>query len=130
MKATGEAKDFLEFAESFFKLKNRAKFLSKEDREVLLRRVDYLKTQMEEFGRFQNLTLNEYSKNLDKRRIVERWIENIINALLDISKIILASENGLMPKSYRETLRDFGYVMGFDKEGSEKFSRLAELGNT
>lgn len=129
LKNSSEAEEFLEFAESFWKIKQRARSLSAEDKEKLMARFDFLKTQVKELERFQNLTWDEYLNDVDKRRIVERWEENIINALIDISKIILASEDKLMPRSYEEALRDFGFLVGFKENAVQKFRKFAELRN-
>ena len=58
-----------------------------------------------------------------KRRDVERWIENIINASIDIAKIIVASENLPPPDTYKELVASIALVSGFDKE---RMSRLSE----
>jgi uncharacterized protein YutE (UPF0331/DUF86 family) len=47
---------------------------------------------------------------------VERWIENIINSSIDISKIILFSENVATPDTYRELVSSLSLVPEFDKE--------------
>lgn len=129
LRNTLEAEDFLQFLEGFWRIKQRAKSLSAEDKPRLLARIDFLKTQMEEFTRFQDLTFDEYQKDIDKRRIVERWAENIINASIDIAKIVLASEKRLMPKTYEEALRDFGILSGLTGDESGRFARIAHLRN-
>lgn len=129
LRNTSEAEDFLRFLEDFWRIKQRAKSLSDEDKPRLLVRIDFLKTQMEEFGRFQDLTFDEYQRDIDKKRIVERWAENIINATIDITKIILASEKKLMPKTYEEAMRDFGILSGLTGDESRRFARLAHLRN-
>ena len=129
LRNTLEAEDFLRFLEDFWRIKQRSRSLSDEDKPRLLARVDFLKTQMDEFGRFQDLTFDEYQKDIDKKRIVERWAENIINASIDIAKIILASEKRLMPKTYEEALRDFGILSGLTGDDSKRFAGFARLRN-
>ncbi len=129
LKNTLEAEDFLQFLEGFWRIKQRARSLSDEDRPRLMVRIDFLKTQMDEFGRFQDLTFDEYQKDIDKKRIVERWAENIVNASIDIAKIVLASEKRLMPKTYEEALRDLGILAGLTGDESKSFARFARLRN-
>jgi uncharacterized protein YutE (UPF0331/DUF86 family)/predicted nucleotidyltransferase len=130
LKNSLEAEDFFYFLKDFWKIKyHRAKSLIEEDREKLVIRIDFLKTQMEELERFQKLSWEEYLNDKDKRRIIERWVEQIINALIDISKIVLASEQKMMPKSYQYALRDFGFLVGLNEEETEKFSNFADLRN-
>ena len=47
---------------------------------------------------------------------MERWIENIINSSIDISKIILVSESIPAPDTYKELVASISLVPGFDKE--------------
>jgi len=56
LKNSTEAEEFLEFAESFWKIKHRKKSLTTEDKEKIMVRFDFLKIQMKELERFQNLT--------------------------------------------------------------------------
>jgi hypothetical protein len=49
-------------------------------------------TRWKKIGRFKKLKLDDYLHNWEERKIVERWTENIVNALIDIAKIVLASE--------------------------------------
>lgn len=41
----------------------------------------------------------------------------------------MASEEKLMPKGYKEALRDFGFLIDFNEEEAKKFSDFAELRN-
>jgi len=129
LKMSNEAEDFLEFVENFWKIKQGAKSLSKEAKERLMIRIDFLKDEWEKVDKFKDLTLEEYSKNWEKRKIIERWAECIINALIDIAKIILASEKKSIPRSYEDALFDFGILIGLDKEMAEEFSGFATLRN-
>lgn len=128
-KSSYEAIDFREFCEDFYKIKQRSRSLSKEDKARLLEIVDFLETEAEDFKKFQNLTWQEYQNQRPKRREVERWIENIVNASLDIAKIILASEKKDIPATYQETLRLLGTTDIFDPVFADRFSQWAKLRN-
>ena len=123
------AEDFMEFARDFYQIKQRSASLSQFDKHNLLRRTDFLKNNIEEISTFKNLTFEIYSTDCNKRRIVERWIENIVNATIDIAKIILASEKKEIPKTYKETLKMFGILIGFNEDMADKFSEFANLRN-
>lgn len=129
LKTSSEAEDFLEFVEDFWRIKHRAKSLNKEEKIRLRIRFDYLETEYKELERFKKLTWEEYLKDRDKRKLIERWAENIINATIDIAKVILASEKKEMPKSYKDVLFDFALFIGFDAKESEEFSKFANLRN-
>ena len=129
LQANSEAEDFLYFLEDFRKIKEKAKSLKKEEKERLLIRIDYLKDELKELDRFRVLSWKEYLENRDKRKLIERWTENILNAVIDIAKIILASEKKEMPRSYEEALFNFALFVNLNVNEAKKFSKLANLRN-
>lgn len=124
-----ESEDFGEFAESFWKIYQRSHSLSSEDKTRLLERVQFLEQEVSEIGRFRELSFGEYQKSPPKRREIERWTENIINAIIDIAKIFLASEKKDMPKTYGDALRNFALAGGLDDNEAYSFSQFARLRN-
>jgi uncharacterized protein YutE (UPF0331/DUF86 family)/predicted nucleotidyltransferase len=129
LKMSNEAEDFLEFVEDFWKIKQKARSLSKEMKERLMIRIDFLKDEWQKADRFKDLTFKEYSVNWEKRKVIERWIECIINALIDIAKIVLASERKPIPKSYGDALLHFGFLVGLNETEAEDLSGFADLRN-
>lgn len=129
LKKSSETEDFLGFLEDFRRIKQDAKSLTKEARERLTLRIDYLKDELGDLERFKSLSWEEYTKDRDKRRLIERWAENILNATIDIAKIILASEKKLMSRTYEEALRDFGIFSGLNLDEAKQFAKFAELRN-
>lgn len=124
-----ESEDFAEFAESFWRIYQRAHSLSLEDKTRLLERLQFLEQEIWEIDRFKGLTFDKYQQERPKRREIERWTENIINAIIDIAKIFLASEKKDMPKTYEEALRDFATVSGLEEKEAYDFSQFARLRN-
>lgn len=77
--------------------------LNTDDKERLGRISDFLQTELKDLGvKFTKINYKVYASNSDTRRNLERCIENIVNASLDIAKIILINENLPIPDSYRE----------------------------
>ncbi len=103
--------------------------MKKEDRERLIRYIDFLEGELKDFSQFTVLTWKEYQRESVKRRNVERWIENLVNSAIDISKILLAMENMPIPQTYREILYNLGATPYFDEEFSGKLSKWAKLRN-
>jgi len=129
LQASSEAEDFLYFLEDFWAIAKRSKSLIPEDRELLLEKIHFLRAELKEIEEFKKLTFQEYSKNKVKRRNIERWVETILNATIDIAKLILASEGGRMPRSYEEALLGFVTFIGFEFEEAKKFSKFAGIRN-
>lgn len=126
---TMEAEDFSEFAKSYWDISQRSLSLNPEGKTRLLERLLFLENELADIERFKRFTLQEYREERTKRREIERWAENIMNAMIDIAKIVLASEKKDMPKTYEGALRDFAFYAGVGEEGSLKFSKFAEFRN-
>jgi len=129
LKNSLEAEDFLSFVQGYFKIYKAAKSLTPEQKIRLLERIQFLESEFKEIEEFKELTVEEYKSNKKERRNIERWVENLLNAIIDISKIILASERRMMPKTYEDALYDFGVLAGLNREDAKKFARLSNLRN-
>lgn len=97
------------------------------DRARLERVVDFLDDEIEDAGQFTELSKQQYRTDRTQRRNVERWIENIVNATIDIAKIILASERARLPQTYRGTIEKLCDVEGFDPEAVGALAGFARL---
>lgn len=123
-----EAVDYWNFTKEFFEIGERAKSISEEDMAILRQHIRFLENEFSALEKFKKLTLEKYSQDADMRRNVERWIENLVMAGIDIAKIILASEKTEIPQTYRETLLRF-FSRFMREEEAQKFSRFAEMRN-
>lgn len=97
-----ESEDFAEFAESFWRIYQRSHSLISEDRTRMLERLQFLEQEISEIERFKRLTFEEYQEARPKRREIERWTENIMNAMIDIAKISLPRRKKICPKPMRK----------------------------
>jgi len=129
LRKSSEAEDFSEFVDDFFRISKKAKSLSPVAKVKLEKRLHFLDKELREIEEFKKLTFEEYCDDRTKKRNIEKWAENIINALIDIAKITLASEKKEMPKSYGDALFYFGFMAGLNEKESEKLSEFASLRN-
>lgn len=60
---------------------------------------------------------------------MERWIENIVNASIDIAKILLAAAQARVPQTYREILLNLGTLQDFESQAAETLSRFSRFRN-
>jgi uncharacterized protein YutE (UPF0331/DUF86 family) len=103
--------------------------LERETKTRLIKHILFLEEELKDYERFKNLTWEEYNRERDKRRNVERWIENIVNSSVDLAKIILALESIPLPETYREMILSLSLVYEFDKSNIEKISEWTRLRN-
>ena len=123
------AEDFRTFIDEFVQIRDRSRSLSEIDRARLLRILDFLAGELSERSKFTALSSNSYLKDGSLRRDVERWVENLVNASVDIAKIVLASSGLPMPQTYRETLVSLAAVSQFESVAAAlaQFTRLRNL---
>lgn len=126
---TLEAEDFAHFVVDYMRIYQRSQSLNPEDRTRILERIQFVQSELADIERFRLLSMDEYEENRPKRREVERWAENIMNATIDIAKIILASERKDIPKTYEESLRELAIFAGFDSKKAMRFSYFARFRN-
>ena len=114
---TAVASDFLETERDYRAVRDRSSSLSAIDRSRLQRILDFISTELRDRDRFRNVTLDRYQGDRDLRRNLDRWVEMLINAAIDIGKMVLASERRDVPYTYGQILAEL--------EGVERFSDLA-----
>ena len=124
-----EAEDFCHFLEDFRSIYQRSKSLIPEEKARLLERVQFLESEFEDIDELKNLKFKEYQDDKVKRRNIERWTENILNATIDIAKIVLASERKKMPKTYEQALFNFILLTGVNEKEVQEFSHFSNLRN-
>lgn len=103
--------------------------LNESDKLNILKRIDFIQIELNDLDEYKKLTYEVYNTDRITRRNVERIIENISNALIDISKIIIANENIHIPNSYREIILKLGEIETIDEELAKSIAEIARLGN-
>jgi len=126
---TREAMDYRYLVKDYYEIFQRSKSLIEKDKILLRERIMFLENELADFAKFKKLTWQEYLKNRDVKRNLERWIENLVNCSIDITKTLLASNRKNVPGSYREILHALQILPGFSKDLSLKLASWAELRN-
>lgn len=103
--------------------------LNESDKLNILKRIDFIQIELNDLDEYKKLTYEVYNTDRITRRNVERIIENISNALIDISKIIIANENIHIPNSYREIILKLGEIETIDEELAKSIAEIARLRN-
>lgn len=91
--------------------------------------LNFLEEELKDYPLFERLTWEIFRTDRSKRRDAERWIENIVNSSIDISKIMLTSEGISLPDNYRDIVLSLSLIEDFDKETSEMLSRWVRFRN-
>lgn len=124
-----EAEDYRTFVDEFYAISERSKSLAPHDREDLEKTIKFLDEQISLYPVYCKFSAGEYEREPRKRNEIERWIENIINAAIDISKTVLASEKRLIPSTYRDTVRHAAQSLRLPGGAAEKLESWIKLRN-
>lgn len=129
LRASRAAEDWRETVRDFLKIKERSRSLSDTDRARLTKIIDFFESELADYDTFAAFSEKEYRTDAAGRRNIERWAENLVNASIDIAKIILASQKKNIPDTYREMLRELSFSENFSEESAEKLSSFVKLRN-
>lgn len=114
---TDVAAMFRQTEREYREIRARSASLSGIDRDRLLRILDFVDEEMSDRSRLASITHDTYRKDRDIRRSLDRWVETLITAAIDIGKVVLASLHRPVPQTYGQILADL--------EALPDFSRLA-----
>ena len=103
--------------------------MKKEVKFRLIKHITFLENELKDYKVFESLSWKQYNEERSKRRDAERWIENIINSSVDISKIILTSEGLAVPDTYKDIVKNLSLVPDLGKADMEKLSGWVGLRN-
>jgi uncharacterized protein YutE (UPF0331/DUF86 family)/predicted nucleotidyltransferase len=127
-KVSYEAIDFWDFASDYFKMSENPNPLSPEERTRVLEYIRFLENEFSELKQIKEFGWEGYVKDSFKRKIIERWVENLVMSALDIAKIFLISEKREIPQTYKDILKIFGSLY-INNQFGEMFSWFASLRN-
>jgi uncharacterized protein YutE (UPF0331/DUF86 family) len=95
----------------------------------LIRHLTFLEGELDGIAGVRGLSWEVYQTDPVQRRNVERLVENVVNASIDISRTIIDSEALPVPDTYREIVQSMSLVAGFDKDNCERMSHQVRLRN-
>jgi len=127
-KVSHEAVEWWNFVSDFWRISQKAKSLPPEERARVLEYLRFLENEFSEMEQIKEFSWQDYIQDSFKRKVIERWVENLVMSALDIAKVILASEKREIPQTYKDTLKIFG-ALYVDPSFGEKFSEFTSLRN-
>ena len=104
--------------------------LSPSQRHGIRVRIDFAREELADLQRYREITWVQYQADRDTRRIVERIIENVANALLDITKILLSALGHPSPGTYREIMLALAVTGLAPADLAQDLATIAGLRNT
>ena len=93
-------------------------------------RIERIEKELLYLENFRDLTFNEVAKDFKTRHIVERIIEIIVNAAIDINQhIIVESEKGDLPFDFKESFLTLADLNIYSQDFAKKISNSVGLRN-
>ncbi|PIS28377.1 hypothetical protein COT42_08380 [Candidatus Saganbacteria bacterium CG08_land_8_20_14_0_20_45_16] len=104
--------------------------LNKDQKQGIVERINFMKVELKDLtDKYQNVDWETYSVDRETRRNIERIIENLANASIDIAKIMLAGETVEIPGTYQEIIFKLGELSFVSKDLAAKIAALAKTRN-
>ena len=89
-----------------------------------------METNLVELPKFQVVDQQTYERIADTRRNLERWIETLSSSLIDLAKIILASEKKIaLQQSYVALTKQLGFAAKLEPAETELLAEFSKLRN-
>lgn len=96
----------------------------------LIKRVDYIKSLVIPFFHtYASITREQYNSDIRLRREVEKWVEDTINCVIDISKILYSEKKMVIPETSRGILENIDLLGLFEVKLGSRISQWAILRN-
>lgn len=100
----------------------------REDKEIFISKLNYLKNYYEELKSFESLPFLQYIEDKIKRRAIERLLQLIVEVACDINSFVL-SKSGVTAESYYDSFLKMGEAGIVEKDMALKLARTTGLRN-
>lgn len=86
--------------------------------------IQFITSEMDEFNRdYADKTRADYQSDKKLQKLIDRTVENILTALIEVSGTIL-TEKGVAVESYTQALGECAKLMGFNEKEQKSLLRL------
>jgi len=87
--------------------------------------IQFISQELKEFEKdYSNKNWTEYQGDNKLQKLIDRTVENILTALIDVCGTIL-TEEGIAAESYADALKKCSKYFGFSEEEQGKIANLA-----
>lgn len=87
--------------------------------------LQFIAIEMKEFEQeYSTKTWKDYQQERKLQKLIDRTVENILTALIEVCGTILIQE-GIAVESYAQALKECSKLLGFSEKEQEKLAKLA-----
>lgn len=98
--------------------------------EGLVRRVEVMADTLQILSRYQRHTFDEYRANRELRDVVERRLEKLTQAAIDIANGVLADRDCTVPQANQDKFRQLGLIGVLSVEGIDRETATLDTTNS
>lgn len=124
-----DAEEYYEMLKDYWQIMKRSHSLSEKDKERLLKILPFLESELVLLQEYSKIDQIVYMHDDVRRKVLERSVENVANAGLDIAKILLASHTLNVPDKYAELMLALAKIKDFDFTIANEMREAAKLRN-
>ena len=91
----------------------------------IIESLQFISQEMKEFDEdYVSMTWEDYQKDKKLQKLMDRTVENILTALIEVSGTVLTQE-AIPIENYAQVLKECARIFDFSEEEQEKLSKLA-----
>lgn len=126
---TKAAEDYYAFSKDYYEIFMRSASLVEKDADRLRNIIEFIEAQRTLYAPFSQLPQKTYEDDLIMRGAVERWLENIVNGIIDIAKIVLGSKRVPNPYGYINTVEKAMNMLALPADTIAQYGKWVKLRN-
>jgi len=91
----------------------------------IMESLSFITKEMDEFeSEYSSKTWTEYAKDNKLQKLIDRTIENILTAFIEVSGVVL-TENNIMAENYPDVMKRVGDYLGFNESETDILAKFA-----
>lgn len=95
----------------------------------IVQSIQFISSEMAEFDRdYADKSWKEYDNDTKLQKLIERTVENILTALIEVAGTVLAEE-GISAENYSEVMEEAGKLFKLSRSECDELARLASQRN-
>lgn len=103
--------------------------MSPVDIQLMYRKIKLIEADLALLAKYDNLSLEKYSKNQELQLVIERLLEKITGRLIDLNYHLLREKYKIMPGDYYDSFIEIGKRKIISVEFAQEIAKSAGLRN-
>ena len=124
-----DAIDYRAVVQDYFQIAARSQSLNPIDKDRVAKISTFLVNEVHDLEKLIEMNQLVYQQDKNMQRSLDRCVENVANATIDIAKILVSSNKIHLPETYEQMILALQAVDDFDPTHAEALSKSASMRN-